>query len=432
MEQSKVTFAFSLRKKMVLGICTVALITYGISAFFLFYLSEVLGTLLGVNENMVTITVLLLGVIWCGILGYIGATFLTKPINRLEKAARKIAEGDMTEEISVPKSDDELKALTLSFKKMVENLREIVSDIQENFNHTNEIVEEIREASGTAAQQSESITNHMEEMAAGANGAHTSTRKIAEALENVTKIAADVEDHAFSSNQLSNEMVQVLDESKEVVHSLVDGIQILANNNQSSLKSVQRLDVHANKVEEILTVVGDMANQTNLLALNASIEAARAGEQGKGFAVVAEEVRKLADESSQAVNGIAELVTNIQKEVNEVVRQITEQVDGANKEAEKGTRTKIAIAEMSKSVNGVALAITEILQLVKEQIKEIETTAQQSEDIVGIANNTAAGAQEVLSSTEEQSAFMEEIASSTEVLSEQANKLRKTINQFTV
>ena len=72
---------------------------------------------------------------------------------------------------------------------------------------------------------------------------------------------------------------------------------------------------NAQKIGEIVQLVGNIAAQTNLLALNASIEAARAGEHGEGFAVVAEEVRLLADESAKAVQGISDLVATIQTDV---------------------------------------------------------------------------------------------------------------------
>ncbi|UCZ53030.1 methyl-accepting chemotaxis protein [Bacillus shivajii] len=425
-------YRFSLRKKMVIGICTVAAITYATSAVFIFYLSEILANTLGVNENVFTLLTLLLGIIWCGILGFVGATIIVRPLNELETSARKVAEGDITEDVEVPKSDDELRALALAYNNMISNLRSMVRDIHTNFEQTNEQVVEIKSASNAAANQAENISRTVEEIASGADSSANAVQETVESIDDVIELATTVQNHAKHSNELSNGMVKTLTESKAVIQSLVEGIQTLANNNQDSLTAVNRLETHAKKVEEIISLVGDIAEQTNLLALNASIEAARAGEQGRGFAVVADEVRKLADESGTAVKGISELIQNIQQEVQNVVRQITDQVSAANSEAEKGTKTNEAIVEMTESVDGVVKSVHEILQLVDRQMTSIENTARQSQEVAAVAEETSAGAAEVTSSTQEQTGVMEEIAASAEVLGDQADKLKQTIKQFSV
>ncbi len=417
---------------MVIGICTVAAITYVTSGIFLFYLNEYLGDLLGVTGTVFTLLTLFLGVLWCGILGFIGATLIVRPLNQLEKSARKVAEGNITEDVEVPKSDDELRALALAYNHMVHNLRGMVRDIDENFQQTNDKVLEIKDASTAAAEQAENISRTVEEIASGADTSAHAMQNTVTSIDEVTDIAANVQDHAKNSNKLSNDMVNTLSESKAVIQSLIKGIQQLAHDNQSSLTAVHRLEMHAKKVGEIISLVGDIAEQTNLLALNASIEAARAGEHGRGFAVVADEVRKLADESGTAVQGISDLIQNIQQEVKNVVEQITEQVTAANSEAEKGTKTNEAIVEMTDSVNEVAESIHEILQLVDRQMTSIEGTARESQDVAAVAEQTSAGAADVTSSTQEQTAVMEEIAASAELLGDQAEKLKLTINKFTV
>lgn len=424
-------YKFSLRKKMVVGISVVATVTYVISGFFIFYLSEVLGSMLGVNEAIFTILTLALGIFWCAVLGYVAAGFITKPLNKLEDASRKVANGDISVNVEVSKSDDEIRALGLAYRDMVEKLREMVSDIGTNFQLTNEKVTEITNASTSAAKQAENIGRTIEEIAVGAENSATAVTNTATSMEDVSIIADQVQDRANSSRQLSIEMVETLEGSKRVIHSLVTGINQLANDNQKSLTAVSSLESHAKKVGEIISLVGDIAEQTNLLALNASIEAARAGEQGKGFAVVADEVRKLADESSQAVQGISQLIRNIQEEVGNVSTQISSQVEMANKEAHKGTETNEAIADMTKSVNEVADAVKDITELVHRQLEAIRVTTKESQEVAAIAEETSAGTQEVASVTQQQTGVMQEIAASADVLATQAKELQKTIGKFT-
>src|SRR6202020_3378697 len=87
----------------------------------------------------------------------------------------------------------------------------------------------------------------------------------------------------------------------------------------SSGEIIGALGQRADDIGKIIEVIDDLAEQTNLLALNAAIEAARAGEHGLGFAVVAEEVRKLAEKSTQSTKEISELIQGIQKEAREAV-----------------------------------------------------------------------------------------------------------------
>ncbi|WP_422777968.1 methyl-accepting chemotaxis protein [Peribacillus butanolivorans] len=217
---------------------------------------------------------------------------------------------------------------------------------------------------------------------------------------------------------------------KEVVNSLVFGIKQLAEENQQFLKTIKRLEGNANKVEQIIELVGDIAAQTNLLALNAFIEAARAGEHGKGFAVVAEEVRLLADESAKAVQGISSLIQNIQVEVQAVVKQIGEQVVLANKEAQKGTNTDKAIEGMTKTVHNVVAAVKDITELVDRQMESVEETSRQSQEVAAIAEETSAGAEEVTATTHEQAKVMENVKKLAMELKEQAEKLKQTITRF--
>ena len=225
-------------------------------------------------------------------------------------------------------------------------------------------------------------------------------------------------------------MITELSETTEVIQSLVSGIQKIATGSESALGNVHQLEENAGKVESIIQLVGDIAAQTNLLALNASIEAARAGEHGKGFAVVAEEVRKLADESAKAVQGISELILAIQTDVKTVVQQMTNQVSFAVSEAKRVSETNAAVEGMSIKIHEMAESVVEISSLVEKQLTNIESTARQSQDVAAIAEETSAGAEEVRSATDEQARSIEEIDILAADLKHQSEDLFKVISQF--
>ncbi|MCS0655012.1 methyl-accepting chemotaxis protein [Cytobacillus firmus] len=423
-------YKFGLRKKLVLFITSLAIITYTTSAVFLYFLFPSIEEMLPFGEAVFTFLTLAMGIFWSGVLAFFAAGFIIKPLQKLEKTALMAANGDIGQDAELSKSDDEIRSLGIAFNHMLFNLRDMVQKIDENFKETNEKVIAMSSESSAAAEQADSIARTISEISQGADSSAVSIQSTAESMEDVLRIAQEVQDTAKASQIVSGEMVQDLMESKKVIHSLISGIEKLAQDNEESLQTVKRLEQNAVKVEQIIQLVGDIAAQTNLLALNASIEAARAGDHGKGFAVVAEEVRKLADESAKAVQGISELIQNIQEEVRNVVTQISYQVETANNEVKKGTKTNEVIEEMAKVVNEMAASVSAISGLVDSQMEGIQHTSTQSQEVAAIAEETSAGAQEVSAATQHQTAVIGNVEKLAIELKEQAEKLNSTITKF--
>lgn len=429
MEEKK-TYKFGLRKKLVLFTTVLAMITYTTSAIFIYGLYPFVKEY--VSEMPFTIICLLLGIIWSGILAFFAAGFIIKPLKKIEATALEAANGKISVDVEIPQSDDEIRSLGIAFNYMLSSMRKMVSQIDGNVNETNQKVVSITQISEQAARQSEEVSGTINEIAIGADNSASSMVTMVESLEEAASIAEQVQEKAGSSQQISINMVQELHTSKSVIESLITGMEKVVSDNSESMENVKRLEQNAAKVEQIIQLVGDIASQTNLLALNASIEAARAGEHGRGFAVVAEEVRKLADQSGQAVHGISELIKNIQMEVHNVVKQMEAQVERAGQEMKKGNQTNHAIEGMTGTINEMAEMVKEISGLVDRQKKSIERTLSQSQEISAIAQQTSAGSQEVAASTVVQVQVIEEVERLALNLKEQADKLQQTIRIFTV
>src|SRR5690606_25539210 len=343
-------YRFGLRLKLVLFTTILAIITYSTSAFFLYFLYDYVVDFWQVSMEVYTIVILLLGIIWSGLLAFFAARLITKPLDRLAAVASEVANGQLNQEVVIPSSDDEIRALSTSFDTMLKNLQEMVQNIDVHFKNTNESVVQLRAASSMVAQHSDLISASVEDISKGAESSSEAIQQTVESVEEATALAQKVQEKAGLSKEKSTTMLSTLNDSKQVVHQLVEGIQKLAKDQELSLKDVDHLKENALQVESIITMVGEIAEQTNLLALNASIEAARAGEHGKGFAVVAEEIRKLADQSAQAVGRISSLIEAIQDDVNQVVNKINENVQLAIRESNNGVTTNASIEQMSGSV----------------------------------------------------------------------------------
>jgi methyl-accepting chemotaxis protein len=422
--------SFSLRFKLAIFATVLALVTYSVSALFIYIVHPFVQQHWDVAAPVLVLLTLFLGVLWTGILAFSAARFITKPLKDLEKVATKAADGSLEEEWEVVPSNDEIGALTRAFQKMLHNLKSMISDIDANAKANDQYAKQIQSETMTASEKVIEIDGIMQTMAEGAQSTSGAVGSIVQSLDNATALSEDVRTKADQSQELSHGMVGKLHSSQTVVMDLVQGIQMIAEKQEHSIDNVKQLEKNASEIEQIIRFVSDIAEQTNLLALNASIEAARAGEQGRGFAVVAEEVRKLADESRQAAQDISVNIKEIQQNIGQVVTEIDEQLALARSEAEKGSESSVVMEEMTAAITHVVTSIQEIGKLTLQQREEIASVTDQSKGVATLAEQASAGAQEVSASVQEQASVMHNLEQLSASLEEQAGRLRDQMKQF--
>lgn len=424
--------SFSLRLKLAIFATVLALVTYSVSALFIYIVHPFVTQYWDVAAPVLVLLTLFLGVLWTGILAFSAARFITKPLKDLEKVATKAADGSLEKEWEVvPSNDnDEIGALTRAFQKMLHNLKSMISDIDANAKANDQYAKQIQSETMTASEKVIEIDGIMQTMAEGAQSTSGAVGSIVQSLDNATALSEDVRTKADQSQELSHGMVGKLHSSQTVVMDLVQGIQMIAEKQEHSIGNVKQLEKNASEIEQIIRFVSDIAEQTNLLALNASIEAARAGEQGRGFAVVAEEVRKLADESRQAAQDISVNIKEIQLNIGQVVTEIDEQLALARNEAEKGSESSVVMEEMTAAITHVVASIQEIGKLTLQQREEIASVTDQSKGVATLAEQASAGAQEVSASVQEQASVMHNLEQLSASLEEQAGRLRDQMKQF--
>ncbi|CCU56806.1 methyl-accepting chemotaxis protein TlpC [Bacillus subtilis] len=354
---------------------------------------------------------------------------INKRLNALKSAFESAGNGDMTIEVS-DKTGDELSELSVYYNKMRMKLNDTIQTVQQSALQLASASQQLSAGAEETNQASEKITEAVQQIA---NGAQDQITRIENSESSLKQASADIRDISANTaaiadkGQLAQSKADIGQKEIANVQAQMDAIH---QSIQKSGEIIHQLDGRSKQIEQILSVITQIADQTNLLALNAAIEAARAGEQGKGFAVVADEVRKLAEESQQSAGQISKLIIEIQKDMNRSARS----VEHVKTEAAEGVtmiqRTRDAFKEIAAATGEISAEISDL----SASVTNISASAHQIND--SFAANTAdikestKNTRQAAALTEEQFAAMEEITAASETLSQLAEELTGIISQF--
>lgn len=364
------------------------------------------------------------------IIAMVVGSLMSRPINGMAKAAKKIAEGDLTAEQIRIKNRDEVGDLALAFNQMAANLKDLITNVRQNTVQVSGSAAELTASANQTIQATEQITSSIQEVASGSEAQGKNASESSEAMKNMTK---GIQQLASTTAAVSELAIETNSEAKKGNDSLHRVISQMTTINTAVLESasvVKNLDEHSIEIGNIIGIITDIAEQTNLLALNAAIEAARAGDHGRGFAVVADEVKKLAEQSKKSAEQIATLISEIQQDTNRAVTVM----DTGMQEVQIGMKVvKVAEEGFSKIVElieQVSMQIQEATTVSEEMSSSAEQIYASFDEIATIAQMSSSNLQNVASASEEQLATIEEVAASAATLSNMAEELHTQVSRF--
>ena len=323
------------------------------------------------------------------------ARSITRPIDFLHTLGNVMSrvqrDGDLTQQVHV-EGNDEISVVTSSFNQLIESFRVSMREVLDH-------LERVSQASGQLLARTEEVRRGAAQQSEQAAGTSAAVEELNVSVAQISEKTAEAADTATSAGERSGR-------GEQQVQEVVDHMGRIAQTVVGSAQTIEALGVRSRDITKIVKVIKDIADQTNLLALNAAIEAARAGEQGRGFAVVADEVRKLAERSSNATTEISETIASIQRDTEDAVQSMktgSELVDQgvarvgeagqAMGEITQGTRRivdvtrdiALSLKEQSAAANDIAVRVERIARTVESADALCDTTYRDAQTLESTA-----------------------------------------------
>ncbi len=342
---------------------------------------------------------------WNDIVSGINQTLdaVVAPIEEAGEVLEIMASGDMTVRMVGNYRGDH--------EKLKDSINSLGDSLSELLTQLNNVVLSVADASTEISHASESVAASSQEQS-------SQVEEIASAIEEMSMTITENSSNAGKTANFADNNGKIAKDGGQVVIQTIEKMKEIAAVVQQSAMNIEKLGRSSTEIGAIISVIEEIADQTNLLALNAAIEAARAGEQGRGFAVVADEVRKLAERTTDATKQISTMINSIQRETESAVQVMQK----GNEEVQNG----ITLADNAgDALNRVVQSSEDVLDMVNSIATSSEQQAATGEQL---AKNVTSISDAAVSSARN----IESIARSSETLTVMTDNLQRVMKQFKI
>ena len=352
------------------------------------------ATLTYSNSRSAVIFSIIVTLILLSALAFFYSRSVTQPLSYAVAAAKRVASGDLTEDISDDHNDeaaDMLRALAAMQGQLRQTLT-LISDSSQQLAATSEELSVVtNQSSQTMSQQS----NQLEQAAAAVN-------QLTAAIEEVARSASSTSDNA----EVADEKAQL---GQAKINETIKIIEQLTTDIQHSASGVTTLAGNVKNIGSVLDVIRAIADQTNLLALNAAIEAARAGESGRGFAVVADEVRALAHRTQESTKEIEKMIQLVQSETDRAVTNMNNSNQRAESTLLMANDAGQAFNEITRLIGQISDQNVTVASAAEEQTSVAREVDKNLTYILDLSAQTAEGANQTSASSLDLSRLAEQL-----------------------
>lgn len=373
----------------------------------------------------------ILAIIAALVIGLALSRWIIREINQLQETMSKAGLGDLAVVAEV-KSNDEFGDLNAAFNVMVSRLAELVKQARDV---SSNLAASSQQLAATSEEVTVSVGEVSESMQKVAGDADQGTKSIVEAsqvlleLSSLTQIARKQSQSAAASSQTT---LETAESGKKTVEDAVGRMATIRTKTLETEELMATLSELSQQIDSITETITGLADQTNLLALNAAIEAARAGESGRGFAVVAEEVRKLAELSTQGAKDASGLVQKVLIGVNAAVQSTKDSREEVEIGVQIMNRAGESLNNIYEAVQNTAKDVQYSVEVTDSEVASSDKIVQLINTVASVIEGTSAQAQAVAASTEEINASMETVATSVQEAAVMAQELNSDVDHFKI
>lgn len=383
------------------------------------------------NVSMYIIAIVTLaGIVVAIIMANTMSSFLVGKINKILFFTDSMSKGDLstsledlgTDEIGsigrrLNKANDNIKILVKEITDSIENMTASSEELSATTEEISATMNVVNEAANRIAEGSENLSSVTEEISASSGEMDNNTERLITKADETNKSSLEIKERA-------------LEIKKKASLSIEEGNSIYVEKEQDIVKAIKAGEVVA-EVKVMAESIGNIAKQTNLLALNAAIEAARAGEAGKGFEVVAEQVKKLAEQSSNSVASINNMVIAVENAFNSLSESSRGILDYISRSVQPNYQllmdTGLQYEKDAEFINTLAKEVDSSSDEMKQMVNEVSSAI---ESAASTAQKSAEECQEIQGSVEEVTKAVNDITTSSQDLARLSQDITGMVKRF--
>jgi methyl-accepting chemotaxis protein len=360
------------------------------------------------------------------------AYLTSTPLRRAVNFAETVSKGDLTPSLYSLTQKDEIGLLCNALNVMLESFRTLVGNLSEGADIFCQSSESLATRANTTTNAAKQVALSINQVALGSQDQARSVETILLAVQEMSSGIQQIDHNVSLANEASTQALNFANQGGQAITEISAQFEHIHQTVDETGSIISKLGEKSASIESIVETIKTISDQTNLLALNAAIEAARAGEHGRGFSVVAEEVRKLAEQSTQSSAQIEQIIQDIKINVERAISSMTAEIEVVQSGSQVVDEAHSAFDKIMESTKVVNLQIKEVSLFTHNIADSSEKISKEIEQVSAITSQTTAQSEEVAASSSEQMDSMQEISSSAEELQVEAKALLVLAQKFVV